>query len=145
MLGCALLLAATNSGCATIVKGGRTDLVVESPTPGAEVSIKAFSGPEVYAGPSPARVKVNKSDQYTVTVTAPGHKPQKQVVSKSISGWMFGNVVWIIPILWGVGIAIDAASGALWSLDPEDITIRLVEEPKSPQPAVSTDAVSVAQ
>lgn len=130
-----LALALGTGGCATIVKGGRAELVVNSPTPDAEVSIKAFSGPEVYAGPAPAKVKVSKSDQYTVIVSAPGYKTQRQVVSKSVSGWMFGNLIWVIPILWGVGIAVDAMSGALWSLDPDEMTIRLVPAPAAAPPA----------
>lgn len=127
-------LAVASSGCATIVKGGKTTLEVQSPTPNAEVSIKSFSGPEVYNGPAPAKVVVAKDQQYTVEVKADGYKPRKQVVTKSISGWMFGNVVWILPPLWAVGIAVDAMSGALWTLEPETQTLALVKSPENPPP-----------
>lgn len=130
-----VLLAVSNAGCATIVKGGKTTLEVHSPTPNAEITIKSFSGPEVYSGPSPAKVVVAKDQQYTVEVKADGYKPRKQAVTKSVSGWMFGNVIWVIPILWGVGIAVDAMSGALWTLDPETQTLALAKAPPTPPPA----------
>src|SRR5262245_54619962 len=103
-------------GCATIVKGGRQDVTIQSPTPDAEVSIKSFKGREIFSGPLPAKVRLHREDQYTLTVTAPGHKEQKTTITKSMSGWAFGNLIWVLPILWGVGIAVDAASGALWTL-----------------------------
>lgn len=122
------------TGCATIVKGGRQNVTITSPTPNAEMSIRSFKGREVYSGPLPAKVRLQREDQYTVTITAPGHKEQKATITKSMSGWAFGNLIWIIPILWGVGIAVDAASGALWSLEPEDMAFRLVQIPPPPPP-----------
>lgn len=136
---CLALLA--NSGCATIIKGGRQDVTVTSSTPGAEVSIKSFNGNEVYNGP-PSTVRLQREYGYTVIVRAKGFKERKTTITKSLSGWAFGNLIWIIPILWGVGIAIDAASGALWSLDPDDLKINLLPadpEPKPPPPRGSDD------
>jgi hypothetical protein len=129
-----LALALLSSGCATIVKGGRTDLEIASPTPGAEAVVKSFKGREVYAGPLPAKVRVQKSEQYVIIVTAKGFREQKLSVTQSLQGWTFGNLVLVIPVLWGVGVAVDAMSGALWTLDPETLSVRLVPEP-APAPA----------
>lgn len=135
---CALLAGTSSLGCATIVKGGRTTVTVTSPTPDAEIVVKSFKGPEVFRGPSPAVVTVHKEDQYAVEVSAPGYRLQRQVISKSISGWAFGNLIFILPPLWAVGIAVDAASGALWSLDPEELTMSLAKAPPLP-PATRTE------
>lgn len=126
------------TGCASIVNGGNQKIEVASPVPDAEIVVKSFKGREVYAGPSPASLKVSRDDQYTIEVTAPGYKSQKQVISKSMSGWVFGNLIWILPPLWGVGLAVDAMSGGLWTLDPDRLTIGLVRAPAqvTPPPAI---------
>ncbi len=140
-MGVALILATT--GCASIVNGGNQRVTIQSPVPDAEIHVKSFKGREVYSGPSPARLKVARDDQYTVEVMAPGYKPQKQVISKSMSGWTFGNLIWILPPLWGVGLAVDAMSGGLWTLDPDDLVIGLVRAqqaaPTTAAPASSSE------
>lgn len=120
-------------GCGTIVNGGHQDVSVHSPTPNAEMVVKSYKGREVYSGPT-GKVSLSRDDQYTITVTAPGFKERKLTVTKSMSGWTFGNLVWILPILWGVGIAVDAASGGLWKLSPEETTVSLKPEPTPPPP-----------
>lgn len=57
-----MLGALGSSGCATIVKGGRQDVTITSPTPDAEVSIKNFKGREVFTGPLPATVRLQRED-----------------------------------------------------------------------------------
>ena len=106
------------------------------PAEDAEVTIKSFRGPEVYVGP-PGKMKLARDDSYWVTVTAPGYRERKVTITKSVSGWMFGNLVWILPILWGVGIGVDAMSGGLWTLGDDEIDValsRLPPEPTLPAP-----------
>lgn len=134
-----LSLALVSMGCATIIKGGRQDVTVSSSTPNAEVSIKSFNGNEVYNGP-PSKVRLQREYGYTVVVTARGFKERKMTITKSLSGWAFGNLIWVIPILWGVGIAVDAASGALWSLDPDEIRVDLLPADPPPPPALAPPA-----
>lgn len=141
---CALVAALSFAlaGCGTIVKGGKQDIDIRSPVPDAEVTVKSFKGRDVYQGP-PGKVTLAREDQYTVTVRAPGYRERKVTISHSISGWMFANVVWVLPILWGVGIAVDAASGGLWTLGDSEVDVSLVREPTpppAPAPAPTVEA-----
>ncbi len=124
-------LVTSSAGCATIVNGGRQPVAVQSSTPGAEMVVKSFKGPEVYSGPV-GPLTLSRDDQYWVTVTAAGYKERKFTITKSMSGWAFGNLIMIIPILWGVGIAVDAFSGGLWTLAPDKHTIALTKSPEPP-------------
>lgn len=122
------------TGCGTIIKGGKQDIEIRSPAPDAEVLVKSFKGRDVYQGP-PGKMSLAREDSYTVTVTAPGYRERKVTITKSMSGWAFGNLIWIIPILWGVGIAVDASSGALWTLGDSEIDVPLVRAPAPPPAA----------
>lgn len=122
------------ASCATIMKGSSTDVTITSPTPGAEVSIrsKRNSADEVYSGPAPAKTEVRKGEEYTVIVSAPGYKPRTFTLEKGFQGWTVGNLIWILPIFWGVGVAVDAMDGAMWTLSPEHIDAPLVAAPAPP-------------
>lgn len=124
-----MILATT--GCGSIVNGGMQKLDVRSPTPNADIHIKSFKGDEIYSGPSPAKVEVSRKDQYTIEVSAPGYRPMRQVVWQNMSGWTIGNLIWILPIFWGVGIAVDAMTGGVWTLSPDspDLNLRLLPPP----------------
>jgi hypothetical protein len=119
------------SGCGTIIKGGSQDIIIRSPAPDAEVTVKSFKGRDVYQGP-PGTVKLAREDSYTVTVTAPGYRERKVTITKSISGWMFGNLIWVLPIFWGIGVAVDASSGGLWTLGDSEIDVPLTRQPAAP-------------
>lgn len=121
-------------GCGTMINGSKQDIAIRSPMPDAEVTVKSFKGRDVYQGP-PGLVSLAREDSYTVTVTAPGYRERKVTITKSMSGWTFGNLVWILPILWGVGIAVDASSGGLWTLGDSELDIPLVVAPIAPAPA----------
>lgn len=136
----ALIVAVlANTGCGTIIKGGKQDIEIRSPAPDAEVTVKSFKGRDVYQGP-PGRVSLAREDSYTVTVTAPGYRDRKVTITKSMSGWMFGNVVWILPIFWGIGVAVDAASGGLWTLGDSEVDVPLVRAPAAPAPSPTPPA-----
>ena len=63
-------------------------------------------------------------------VEFPGYQPFEATVTRSVSGWVAGN------ILFGglIGLSVDAISGGLYTLGPEQITATLTA---SPQPAVA--------
>src|SRR4051812_12932277 len=109
--GAVLIVAATCFGCATIMKGGSTTVVVTSPTPNAEVTVRSLAGPEVYSGPLPASIVVNKRNEYLVTVSSRGFGSRRQQLSHGFQGWTVANLLWVIPIFWGIGVAVDAMSG----------------------------------
>jgi hypothetical protein len=126
------------TGCGTIINGGHQEIAFASSTPGAEMSIQSFKGREVYNGPT-GTVRLARDEQYTVTIRAAGFRDRKLTITKSMSGWMFGNLALVLPILWGVGVAVDAASGGLWSLDAGETQVTLQPATPPTEPVVASE------
>ncbi len=129
-----LILALTSTGCGTIMNGGKQTVDIRSNAYDAEVTVKSDKGPDAYQGPA-GKVQLARGEQYTVTVKAAGFRERKVRITHSTSGWMFGNVVWILPIFWGIGVAVDAMSGGLWTLGDDEVNIPLSREAPAPAPA----------
>ncbi|MBL8606072.1 MAG: hypothetical protein JNL38_02080 [Myxococcales bacterium] len=121
------------SGCATIFTGSKTTLSVSASPSDADVTVRDTSGAELYKGP-PTSVEVSKKRALTVHVEADGYETQTVGVGQSISGATFANILFVIPILIGVGVAVDAFSGALNSLSPTDIRVTLRPKHRTPKP-----------
>lgn len=101
------------SGCATIVHGTNEKFNVASTPTHASILI---DGTRV--GTTPKQIKLSRSDNHTMTLSLAGYQPETIRLKKSISGWFFGNI-----LLGGlVGIAVDAADGAMYSLTPEEVS-----------------------
>lgn len=106
-------------GCGTIMHGTRQDIGITSTPTGAMVSIDNVS-----YGKTPMIVDLKRRDNHIIKINLPGYMPHESVVIKSISGWVWGNV------LFGglVGLAVDAISGGIYKLSPEQITSILNKE-----------------
>ena len=60
-------------------------------------------------------VQMSRSRQHIVTLSLEGFEPYQIIFSKRVSGWVFGNI-----IFGGlIGLAIDAISGGIYALTPE--------------------------
>jgi hypothetical protein len=60
---------------------------------------------------------MTRRDNHIVTIDLEGYQPYEVVFSRQLSGWVFGNV-----IFGGViGLAVDAISGGIYRLTPEQI------------------------
>ena len=140
VLSVALALASVPlSGCATIFSGSKTTLSVSASPSDAEVTVRDTSGAELYKGP-PTSVEVSKKRALTVHVEADGYESQTVGVGQGISGATFANILFVLPILIGVGVAVDALSGALNSLSPTDIHVTLRPGHRTPKPTPRTPA-----
>ncbi len=108
-------------GCATITRGTKEVLVVESDPVGAEVTTSIG-----LVGKTPATFKVSRKGGFTVTIVKEGYEPVTVQVGSQVAGGgaagMAGNV-----ILGGlIGAAVDAGSGAMKELKPNPIVVKLV-------------------
>jgi hypothetical protein len=109
------------SSCATIFKGTSSNLKVSANQPKAMVSIKNQNGIVVYDGEAPALVKLSKNSEYTVAISLDGYKTQTIGITRSVTGWFWGNLC-----LGGVvGMVIDYATGGMWDLNPSHIDVKL--------------------
>ena len=106
-------------GCATIMHGSSQGIGIRSTPTGAQVSIdnEAF-------GSTPVVAKLSRKKDHLVRIALEGYEPYETTITKSTSGWVWGN------ILFGglIGLGIDAISGGLYKLKPKQIEAELTSQ-----------------
>jgi len=133
LLCCALL------SCASIMHGTNQDLAISSNPTGALVTVDG-----VPSGKTPVIAKLGRGDTHKIRIELAGYEPYETAVTKSVSGWVWGNV------LFGglIGLAVDAISGGLYYLEPEQVRgeLRKGDQPEAipakatvPSASLSTD------
>lgn len=120
----ALSLTILLSSCATLVRGVHEDLKILSEPVGAEVYLSTGE-----KGVTPATFrKRRRGNSFLVTITKPGYYSQTVTVKSRASAIgaaaTAGNVADA-----GLGVAVDAGTGAWDSLYPNPISVRLVPQP----------------
>ncbi len=119
IVGLILLLA---SGCATVTRGTKDTLVVESDPAGADIRLSTGQ-----VGKTPTSFKLSRGDSLVVTISKEGYETvtvnvTPQVVGAGAAG-MAGNV--LVGGLIGAGV--DALSGAMKDLKPNPVSVRMVK------------------
>lgn len=111
-----LSLVSSLTSCATIMHGTHQSVGISSNPSNAYIWVD-----RQYVGVTPMIVGMSRSDNHVVRIELEGYQPYEAVFSKRLSGWVFGNI-----IFGGViGVAIDAVSGGLYKLTPEQIQANL--------------------
>ena len=115
----ALAVIALVAGCASIMHGTQQDIGISSSPTGASVTVD-----NQLFGNTPAIVKLSRKDNHILKLTLAGHQPFEATITRSVSGWVWGNV------LFGglIGLAVDAITGGLYKLTPEQIAGTMVKE-----------------
>ena len=132
------LVSVLLSSCATITRGTKEVLVIESDPIGASVTTTIG-----LTGTTPATFKVSRKGGFVVTIEKEGYEPVQVQVSSHVAGagaaGMAGNV-----ILGGlIGAAVDAGTGAMKELKPNPITVKLV--PVSAEKAEASDEIATEE
>ncbi|HET6922661.1 MAG TPA: hypothetical protein VFI16_05895 [Anaeromyxobacteraceae bacterium] len=117
-------------GCASIIKGTTHDVSINSNPTGASVKIyKAEGGALVAEGTTPYVAPLKRGDgffakgRYRVVIEKPGLPTREIAIDASVNGWYIaGNLLLGGLIGW---LIIDPATGAMWSLDPDQINVDL--------------------
>jgi hypothetical protein len=106
-------------GCATIMHGSSQEIGIQSQPTGASVVIDNED-----FGVTPVIAKLSRKDNHTIRVSMAGYQPYDATITKSVSGWVWGNIV------FGglIGLAIDAISGGLYKLNPEQVEAELAKQ-----------------
>jgi len=102
---------------------GTTQSVGISSVPsGAKVIVSGQS-----FGTTPAFAELSRKDKHIVSISMPGYVNQELTLINTVSGWVWGNIV------FGglVGLAVDAISGGLYRLTPDQVIASLDESPKT--------------
>ena len=109
-------LVVSLTGCCSIIHGTRQDVGISSAPTGAMVKIDNVS-----SGNTPVVAKLTRKDNHFVRVELSGYQPFDMTLTRSVSGWVWGNIV------FGglIGLAIDAIDGAFYNLSPEQVSATL--------------------
>ena len=138
LTGCALVSLVFISGCASVTRGTKDTLVVESDPAGAKVRLS--TGQE---GKTPTSFQLPRKKAFEVFIEKEGYEPLTVHVSSQISGkggvGLAGNV-----LIGGViGLGVDALTGAAKDLKPNPIKVTMVPLKKPEQPPAQTPVAAV--
>lgn len=99
-------------GCATLFKGTTEEVNFNSSPQKARVIVNG-----VDMGETPVALKLETKKTYTIEFRAEGYNPKTYTITNHVgAGWI------ILDVLAGlVGVIIDAATGAWYSLDQKNI------------------------
>jgi len=110
------LASAVVLACATIMHGSSQEVGISSQPTGATITVDGQP-----AGNTPVTAKLSRKDIHRVAITLTGYQPFEITTTRKTSGWVWGN------ILFGglIGLAVDAISGGLYDVRPEQIPAQL--------------------
>lgn len=119
MQGVVALTLVVAAGCATIIQGSRQQVGVNSVPTGAAVVIDGAP-----FGGTPVVARLERKRSHIVSISMDGYQPVQLTITRSVSGWLAGNIV------FGglIGVAVDAISGAMYKLNPEQVAANLVKQ-----------------
>jgi hypothetical protein len=106
-----------SAACGTIINGSKQNVSFASTPGGATVFVD-----NQQMGVTPVSLSLSRKDHHDVRLTLPGYQPYEIKLTRGLSGWTFGNI-----IFGGVpGVVIDAITGGLYKLSPDQVEAALV-------------------
>jgi len=141
LTGFALALLVFINGCASVTRGTKDTLVVESEPSGAKVRLS--TGQE---GRTPTSFQLPRKNAFDVYIEKDGYEPLTVHVSSQISGKGGAGLAGNVLVGGVIGLGVDALTGAAKDLKPNPIKVNLVqfknaeEAPKPTPPAPTADA-----
>lgn len=122
-----IFLLVVVSSCATILHGTRETVEVKTNPEGATVT----DGCMLWV--TPAKIDLQRKNDYHLFVFKKGYKPQVVRVKRVIHPAVVGNMVLPGSVVW---LGVDILSGAEWELVPEisDITLQPLLTPPFMKP-----------
>lgn len=107
------------SGCATIMHGSKQTVGISSNPTKASVSVDGQT-----LGETPVSARLTRIDNHLVKIELPGYLPYETTLTRKVDGWIAGNIV------FGglIGLAIDAITGGMYKLTPEQVQSQLLNQ-----------------
>lgn len=120
--------------CGTIMHGGNQDIGISSSPSGAQVTVD--NGP---VAKTPYVANLSRKQNHIVHISADGYAPADLTLTNSVSGWVWGNLV------FGglVGLAVDAVTGGLYNLTPAQLETTLATQRTGAVVAPSKDGIYI--
>ena len=110
------------SGCATVTRGTQDTISVNSSPANADVVLSSGQRSK-----TPATFKLPRSRAVTVNVSKAGYEPQSVQVVPQIEGGGAAGMAGNVLVGGIIGVGVDAVSGAMYDLTPDQIHIHLKE------------------
>jgi uncharacterized protein YceK len=131
LMTCGAMTGFAISGCATIIHGTRQDVGISSSPSGADVWVDNSQ-----MGQTPVITHLSRKDSHIVKLVLPGYQPYETTITRSVSGWVWGNIA------FGglIGLGVDAISGGIYKLSPEQVSGALAGERAA---GLSTDGIYI--
>jgi hypothetical protein len=131
------LIVMIGTGCASIIKGGGSQAIQFKSNPsGAKCDLSDFNtNNKLSSITTPAIVPLEKSNgyfkyaKYRINCSLDGKISQEAIIEGYANGWYIGG-----NLLFGglIGyLIVDPATGAMWSLEPELVSVDFDEPSKS--------------
>lgn len=100
------------TSCASIMNGTHQSIGISTNPSNAEIWLD-----NRLVGRSPMIVEMKRCDNHFVRIQLDGYQPYDLTFTKEVSGWVVGNIV------FGgfIGLAVDAISGGLYRLTPDQV------------------------
>ncbi|MCH8550126.1 MAG: PEGA domain-containing protein [Balneolaceae bacterium] len=107
-----IILAFLIQGCGSIMHGSTQEVSVSSSPSNATVSVNGNT-----MGETPILLDLGRKNTHLIEVSMDGYETYEQYLTRSTSGWVWGNIV------FGgiIGLVVDASSGGMYKLTPDQI------------------------
>jgi len=107
------------AGCATIMHGSSQGVGLSSSPTAAKVTVDNKP-----LGVTPVVATLTRKDNHIVKFELDGFQPFEATLTRKTSGWVWGNIV------FGglIGLAVDAMTGGLYNLTPEQNAATMVKQ-----------------
>ena len=100
------------TACATIINGTSQSISISSQPTGAQVFVDG-----VPMGVTPVAPDLKRKDKHLIRIEMEGYEPFELQLNRGVSGWIAGNI-----IFGGlIGLAVDAMTGAMYKLSPDEV------------------------
>jgi len=102
--------------CGTIIQSTTQQVGISSNPSNASVTINGQNH-----GNTPMIIDLKRKDSHMVRIQLDGYQPYETNLTRSTSGWVWGNIV------FGglIGLVVDASAGGMYKLTPEQIESEL--------------------
>lgn len=113
------------TACGTIMHGSSQDIGISSSPTNAQVTVDS-----VTKGQTPYVAKLARKRNHIISLNVPGYAPADLTVTRGTSGWVWGNLV------FGglIGLGVDAYTGGLYKLTPDQLVGTLAKQGASVAP-----------
>jgi len=122
----------TGVGCASIINGSAQKVPINSNPEGAKITIYDGQKQVVYSADTPCTAELKRGikwfegSKYNVVIEKAGYDSMEVQLLPKVGGWYIGSNLFLGGLIGY--LAVDPATGAMWTLTPKKIEASLTEK-----------------